>query len=30
MKMDELLFNMTETLPENDFPISTIQIEENI
>jgi hypothetical protein len=28
--MDELLFNMHETLPENAFPISTVQNEENI
>jgi hypothetical protein len=28
--MDELLFNMPETLPDNAFPISTIQNEGNI
>ena len=30
LKMDELLFNMHETLPENVFPISTVQNVENI
>ena len=30
LKMDELLFNMHETLPETYLPISTIQNEGNI
>jgi hypothetical protein len=30
LKMDELLFNMHETLLENAFPISTVQNEGNI
>ena len=30
LKMDELLFNMHETFPENVFPISTVQNVENI
>jgi hypothetical protein len=30
LKMDELLFNMHETLPEKTFPVSTIQNEGNI
>lgn len=30
LKMDELLFNMTKTLPESAFPISTVQNEGHI
>jgi hypothetical protein len=30
LKMDELLFNMHETFPENVFPISTVQNVEHI
>jgi hypothetical protein len=30
LKMDELLFNMHETLPAKYFPISTVQNEGNI
>ena len=30
LKMNELLFNMNETLPKRVFPISTVQNEGNI
>jgi hypothetical protein len=30
LKMDDLLFNMPETSPENKFPIFTVQNEGNL